>query len=343
MQFNIVKRIKLNHKSRFKHLRLDKNERVSKFPKKFVEIFKKKLSSENFSIYPEIYKFYELLSKKHHLSKKHFIAIAGIDAGLRNCIELFGNKKIIVLDPTFAMINIYCKVLKKKTIKINYNSNFKLNFKKLYSHINNKVSLIVISNPNSPTGTVLNIEEIKKILEKAKKNKIHVVIDEAYYGFCSITSISLIRKFDNLIVLRTFSKAYGLAGLRIGYAISNAKNINKLINIKPMYEVNSLGVLGANILLKNEFIRTNYLKNVSDGKKILLNFFNSKNIKFINTNGNFVLFKLQKKRKSIFKKLKLRKINIVEKFNYKNLKNYSRITLAPSKEINKFTRILRSY
>ena len=104
-----------------------------------------------------------------------------------------------------------------------------------------------------------------------------------------------------MIVLRTFSKAYGLAGLRIGYAISNAKNINKLINIKPMYEVNSLGVLGANILLKNEVIRTNYLKNVSDGKKILLNFFNSKNIKFINTSGNFVLFKLQKKRKSIFK------------------------------------------
>ena len=74
----------------------------------------------------------------------------------------------------------------------------------------------------SPTGTVLNIEEIKKILEKAKKNKIQVVIDEAYYGFCPITSISLIRKFDNLIVLRTFSKAYGLAGLS-GYAISNAK------------------------------------------------------------------------------------------------------------------------
>ena len=92
--------------------------------------------------------------------------------------------------------------------------------------------------PNSSTGTVLNIEEIKKILEKSQKNKIQVVIDEAYYGFCLITSISLIRKFDNLIVLRTFSKAYGLAGLRIGYAISNAKNINKLINIKPMYEVN---------------------------------------------------------------------------------------------------------
>ena len=83
------------------------------------------------------------------------------------------------------MIKLYCKILKKKTIKIGYDTKFTLDTQKLYKNINSKVSLIIISNPNSPTGTVLNLNEIKKILEKAKKYKIKVVIDEAYFGFNS--------------------------------------------------------------------------------------------------------------------------------------------------------------
>ena len=146
---------------------------------------------------------------------------------------------------------------KKKTIKIGYDTKLTLDTQKLYKNINSKVSLIIISNPNSPTGTVLNLNEIKKILEKAKKYKIKVVIDEAYFGFSLVTACPLIKRFKNLIVLRTFSKAYGLAGLRIGYAISNPANIEELTNIKPMYEVNSLAILGLIFFLTMNIIEEN--------------------------------------------------------------------------------------
>jgi len=340
--FNFVKRTKPSSLSRQKFLRLDKNERVSAFPKKFLNLFKKKLDSENLNTYPEIFSFYKLLSKEHSLKKEYFFATAGIDGGLRNSIEIFGKKKIIILEPTFAMINIYSKIFKKKIIKIGYNKKLELNPKKILEKISNNISLIILSNPNSPTGTVIASNEIKKILIKAKKFNVKVVIDEAYYGFSNITAISLIKKFTNLIVLRTFSKAYGLAGLRVGYVISHPKNIKEFINIKPMYEVNSMGILAANILLNNNIIKKMYIKEVLEGKKLLLDFFKKKKIFFLNSEGNFILFKLKRKYK-FFNKFRQNKILVVESLADKNLKGFSRITLAPKKEILKFINTLKDY
>ena len=110
-----------------------------------------------------------------------------------------------------------------------------------------------------------------------------------------------------------------------------------------MYEVNSLGILAANILLKNQSIKKKYLKEVKEGKKILLNFFLKKNIYFLKSEGNFILFRLKKNKNNYFSLFKQNKIMIVEKLNHINLTGLSRITLAPKKEILKFIKILKNY
>ena len=110
-----------------------------------------------------------------------------------------------------------------------------------------------------------------------------------------------------------------------------------------MYEINSLGILAANILMKNQFIKENYLDEVENGKKFLINFFKKKKIEYLNSEGNFILFKLKKKKNFLFKKLTQKKIKIVEKINFKHLKGYSRITLAPKNEISKFIKIINKY
>ena len=198
------------------------------------------------------------------------------------------------------MINLYCKIYRKKTISIGYNQNLELNKKKIYKSLDKKTSLVIISNPNSPTGTYIKIKEIEQILKKAKKFKIKVLLDEAYFGFSKKSAISLIKKYNNLIILRTFSKAYGLAGLRVGYAISNTTNIKQLNNTKPMYEINSLGILAATILLQDKKIKTNYINETKLGKNYLLNFFNEKKIEYLDSDTNFILFKIKKNKKKYF-------------------------------------------
>ena len=113
---------------------------------------------------------------------------AGSDQALKNTFELYykKNKKVITVTPTFAMVDIYCKIFKTKQIKIGYDSELKLNLSHLLSSIDKNTSLIVIANPNSPTGTVLDNKSIDKILIKARRFRTKVLIDEAYYEFSKI-------------------------------------------------------------------------------------------------------------------------------------------------------------
>ena len=115
---------------RSKYLRLDKNERVINFEKKFLNFLKKKLNSYFISAYPETTKIKRLISKKIGVNHKNIFISAGSDMSLKTCFELYTKNydRVIVLDPTFGMVNVYCGIYNLRQIKINYNKNLKLNY-----------------------------------------------------------------------------------------------------------------------------------------------------------------------------------------------------------------------
>ena len=207
--------------------------------------------------------------------------------------------------------------------------------------INKQADLIILSNPNSPTGTLIDKKNLIFLLKKAKKNKIKVVIDEAYFGFSSFTAISLLKKFDNLIILRTFSKSYGLAGLRAGYIISNPKNIEILSSLKPMYELNSLSLIAIRILLKKKY-KENYIKKTNLGKKILINFLKRNEIPYRDTFANFILIDFKNFSKNIIQLSKKKKIIITGGFKSSIMRKYTRVTTAPPNEIKKFITVIKN-
>ena len=111
-----------------------------------------------------------MLSKENKLNKDCFVVTPGSDGGIRMCYELFvkPKDKIITISPTFAMVDIYAKIFQAKQFKINYDENLKLNVEDIYKYLNKKVSLLILANPNSPTGTIINKRTIIKI-PKSKK------------------------------------------------------------------------------------------------------------------------------------------------------------------------------
>ena len=155
----------------------------------------------------------------------------------------------------------------------------------MFKHINNKVALITLANPNSPTGTIINKQKILDIIKKAQKYNIPVLIDEAYYGFYNYSFIREINKFKNLIILRTFSKSYGLAGLRAGYLISNETIIKELFKFKPMYEINSIACKVLEIFLKHKDLEKSFIKEVLDGKNYFQKELDKLNLKYLDTKG----------------------------------------------------------
>ena len=331
--------------TRLNKIRLDANERVSGFERKFLNLIKKKITSTHLIAYPEIEKLYDLFAKRFKLHRENFLITSGSDAGIRHCFELIvkPNKKIISINPTFGMVDVYSKLFMAKQIKVGFDNELKLDFKKLLNSINKTVSMVILANPNSPTGTIINKKNILKILNKAKKNNCFVVVDEAYYGFYNKSVIKLIKRFSNLIVLRTFSKAYGLAGCRAGLVITNRNLSEQLYKFRPMYEINSIAVLMIKEIFKNDKIINKYTRETNLGKKFLIKNLKKMNLKHYPTYTNFILvdFKNSHNQKKVFQFLNKKKILVRNPPNIKACKNYIRITLGPTKIMKKLVNSLK--
>ena len=321
--------------SRYGKLRLDKNEKIDSFKKNFIKKILSKISSENFTSYPEVWTLYSSLAKFHKLNTNQFVITAGIDGAIKSCFELFVSKgdKVIILKPTFAMVDIYCNIVGAKKIIINYDQKLNLDINYLIRSITRTISLIIIANPNSPTGTLISKFNMEKIIKKANIHNVPVLVDEAYYEFCNLTVLSLLKKYKNLIISRTFSKAYGLAGLRVGYIVSNIRIAKLLFNLKPMYEINSIGVEASIMMLKNLKIHKNYISETKKGLKLLVKYFEDNNISIIKTHANFIYINLGKKINYFYNKLFNAGILTKKGLDVKGYKNYLRITLGPPKQI----------
>ena len=329
---NTIKRNRGIYSTRINKLRLDANERISDFESYFINRIKKKISSFHFTAYPETEKIYDQLSKKYKMPRSNFLITSGSDIGIRHCFELLTqkNSKIITLSPTFGMVDVYSKIYETRQVRIEYDQNLTLNYKKIYNSINNTVSMIMIANPNSPTGTVIEHQKLLDIIKKANKKNCFVVIDEAYFGFYKSSLLSFIKKFKNLIILRTFSKAFGLAGIRAGFIAANKNLIKKLYAFRPMYEISSITCLTIEEILKNQNIVNKYTSDTLKGKEFLTEQLDKLGLNYYKTYSNFILVDFNTKAlvKKIFNGLQKSGILVRKAPNIKACKTCLRFTLG---------------
>ena len=187
--------------------------------------------------------------------------------------------------PTFSTYRITAGIFNKKYSEIPLDPGFSFDCKKFINNENFRESqLIFLCSPNNPTGGVIEREDIEKILAEGKIT----VVDEAYYEFCNKTCAGLINDYDNLIVLRTFAKAFALAGLRMGYAVAPEKLIKSLMKVKPPFDVNLLAQETAIAALSDvEFMEKN-VKRILDDRRILVEKLKKK-FKVFPTDANFIL------------------------------------------------------
>ncbi len=327
---------------RSNYFRLDKNERIIKFENFFMKIIKKQLNSNQLTTYPNLSNVYKLLSHRLKVKENNLILTGGSDLSIKNCFELLVKKdsQVVTLNPTYGMVNVYCKLFLAKQIKINCEKDLTFNHKKICKHINKKTSLIIIANPNSPTGKILEKKEILVILKKAKINNSYVLIDECYHDYCKETTLPLIKKFKNLIVCRSFSKI-GLAGCRIGCLVTNKKLRGQLYKFRPFYELTSFSVLVLDNFLKNKTLINSYVNETKKGKLVIEKYFkNKKGITIFHTYTNFILFSLKNKNtlNKLHKILYKKKFLVNKEKNIPHYKNLIKFTLGPETLMRKFIR-----
>lgn len=279
------------------YIRLNANESNSIFSKGEIIDMLLSLQLDNFNRYPdtstkELRKAY---GKFIGYSYRNILAGNGSDQLIGVVISSYINKgdKILTLQPDFSMYDFYASLNEGQLVKLDIGKKGKFAVKDLIA-LGKKESpkMIIFSNPNNPTGYELSVEEIEELLSNFRNIKI--LVDEAYIEFGGESALNLIEKYENLYITRTMSKAWGIAALRIGFVISNEKNIKELESFMVPYSINSISQeIAIKILSYKEEIFEN-IEIIKDERNRLYKAFKElenlqKNkIKFYKSQGNFI-------------------------------------------------------
>ena len=288
------------------------------------------------------------IAKKFKCDFNKIICGSGSDEIIQIICQLFLNKNDEVILPkySFLMYRIYAKIVGAKII-FSKEKNFKICTDDIIAKTSNKTKIVFLANPNNPTGTYLNFKELKNLRKKLNK-KILLVIDDAYFEYMTqkdyVSGLKLFKNKTNVFILRTFSKVYGLASLRVGWGYGPKKIIDELYKIKPPFNVNKIAQLSAIESLKDyKFIKKSVQHNLNWSVKIK-KFLENKNIKTNKIAANFFLLDFDSCKKSakyVAKKLENKGIILRSMENYK-MKNKLRMTIASTAQNIKFIKEIKN-
>jgi histidinol-phosphate aminotransferase len=217
-----------------KIIKLNGNEN----PYGFSDLVKLRLGKySDYNLYPDPsqLKMRSALSEYVNAKARNIIAGNGADELIDLLIRIFVGigDEVIIPTPTFGMYSFATEIVGGVVINVPRDVNYDLDVKAIISAINDKTKIIFITSPNNPTGNIVSAEDIQALLETG----VMVVLDETYYEFCKLTHLNLLSSNTNLVILRTFSKWAGLAGLRIGFGIMDEELVNIIMAMKPPYNV----------------------------------------------------------------------------------------------------------
>lgn len=273
------------------------------------------------------------------ITEKNIVVGNGSDELLQYIFIAFLNRGDTVMYPnlSFEMFPILSRIVGVKDIRLELNSSLELETQSVIEAFQRyRPKLFLICRPNNPTGWAISKEELLKILEESKKEEVLVVIDEAYTEFIGETLSYLVNSFDNLIILRTFSKAFSLAGLRLGYAISNEEIINDLMAVKLPYNVDVFSqMVGEVVLSYKDKILSRIDKIIEERDRIYNALLRLSKIRVFPSSANFLFFYCEDE--SLMEKLLSYKIKI-RRFEPRHplLRNAYRVTVGRREENDRF-------
>lgn len=322
-------------------IKLDANESPFNLSNQIKEKIIKWLNKqENLNTYPDT-DCTELrlkLSEYWGVKAKNIICGVGSDQIIDYICKVFLEPEDIVCvpSPSFSMYTLTAKLSRAKVVNIPFNEDFEYNADKIIDVCkNNNPKILFLCNPNNPTGKEIKIKDIKKILEEI--NCI-VVVDEAYAEFNDKTMISYINDYPNMIILRTFSKAYNLAGIRVGYGIASKNLIEALEIVKTPFNLNTLSQLIAIEAINYSLLTQQRVEWIKDEKQWFFKKLKKLGqLKVYSSCSNFIYVETKI---DIAKSLKNKGI-LIRSFKFENGIYKARITIGTKKQNQKVLKVLK--
>jgi histidinol-phosphate aminotransferase len=283
-------------------LRLDFNENTSGCSPA-VRRALAKLTAKQIAMYPEYQASTERLARYFRVRPQELLLANGGDDALRVFFDTFVDPRssILICEPTFPMYRYYAEIYGARITVTRYMNEMQFPLEAVLAALRKKPRVLFIANPNNPTGTLLQPDAIRKILNAATRTA--VVIDEAYAEFSGVTVVPWIRKYPQLFVARTFSKAAGLAALRLGAVIAREDSLSLVRRAMPPFPVNLAALVAAEAAVDDGVTRLRYVRQT----QLLLVWFATEleriGVKIFPSAGNFLLANFGAPGPALFRKL----------------------------------------
>ncbi len=277
---------------RTEYLRLDLNENTLGPPKKVVEDLKDYIGEGRIQMYPDYRKFLPKLAQYVGVDEDRLILSNGSDQAIDIILRAFLGRgsKMVIAQPGFPIFDQVAGIIGAEIQGVPYKRDMKFPIAEFNQAIGPETALIVIINPNNPTGSTVSLGEIRAILKS--NPDIPVVVDEAYYEYTATTALGFLADYPNLIVTRTFSKAFAMAGLRLGYIVAHPDIVSQFYKIRGPFDVNSCALIAAGSQIDYADEWKQYIdETMNDSKPYLEWFFNENDVEYYPGAAHFMLVK----------------------------------------------------
>jgi histidinol-phosphate aminotransferase len=319
--------------------RLEKNERTTLFSDEEFNAMMKSITAFDLVAYGELEPFYKVVVSNLGIERNNILITAGSDIAIKSVFETFINEgdEVINYHPNYAMFSVYSKMFGAKEIQKTYNKDLVIDIDDLLNSINSSTRMVVISNPGH-NGVTISEKNILAVLEKTKDTQTIVLVDEAYVDFSAVDMLKHINTYKNLLIVRTMSKAYGIASVRIGFVLGCKEIIAEVYRVKPVHEIDGIAAKIGTYLFENPSIKNKYVEDVIAGREFLYKRLAEMGMIVLKSDTNFVYFNLNcdVDPHLIYEKLKLKNIYIKNPFKGAPFDNFLRTTVGNPEQMDFF-------
>lgn len=299
-----------------------------------------KLTAATISAYPEQETVRRKVAKHFGVDASELLLTNGTDEALSLVVHTFvePGDTVLLVEPTYAMYRFYSELAGARIVAPRYDAQMQFPWKDALAALRKSPRVLFLPNPNSPIGSVLSHAELRRLLKAAPRTT--VVVDEAYFEFSEVTAIPWIRRYDNLIVTRTFSKTAGLAGLRLGCIFVGRDLAAVMHKAQSPYPVNAAALAAAEAAIKDRGFIRDTVRHVAQGKRELANALVRLGVKSFPSAGNFVLVYFGERAKEIVAALARKGILVRDRSSDFGGEGYVRITLGTLSQTRRLLREL---
>ncbi len=314
---NIEKLVRIfDQNERKDFLRLDLNENPGGLPEAFIKETLAEVTPRMLSQYPETLHFTEVLAAHIGTDIQHLCIVNGSAEGIRYIIQAFTGEggRVVGVVPSYFMFQVYSEMYGREFVKVPYNDDLTISVQSIIDNLTDDTQMLILLNPNNPMGNVYSEEEFARIMTVCREKKITVLVDEAYHYFYPITFVKYALTEKRVIVTRTFSKLFSLAGCRLGYVVGHPEDIKMVQKLCTPHNTNALAMLFAEKILTTSGVLESLIANFNEGRTYLIDSLDANGYRHKGDAGNFLFIEPKTNAQTIVDKMKDEKRILIKSY-----------------------------